>query len=153
MAIDSVSPPARSDAPFYLLAALAGMGTGWADVVVNDLLLTALLVLMACMLLGLLRPRLALAVGGGGGSVHPAERTGSLHDLDREAHAGAGVWIISGTACRVLPALTADRSCAAFWTICGRGSESSVQWSVASGQWPVILLTIMLPVLPGACKL
>ncbi len=57
MAIDSVSPPARSDAPFYLLAALAGMGTGWADVVVNDLLLTALLVLMACMLLGLLRPR------------------------------------------------------------------------------------------------
>jgi ABC-type multidrug transport system permease subunit len=46
-----------SDAPFYLLAALAGMGTGWADVMINDLLFTALLVLMACMLLGLLRPR------------------------------------------------------------------------------------------------
>src|ERR1700684_4626114 len=57
MTIDSASPPARSDAPFYLLAALAGMGTGWVDVAVNDLLFTALLVLMACMLLGLLRPR------------------------------------------------------------------------------------------------
>lgn len=50
-------PQNRSDAPFYLLAALAGMGTGWVDVVVNDLLFTALLVLSACMLLGLLRPR------------------------------------------------------------------------------------------------
>ncbi len=42
---------------FYLLAAGLGMGTGWADVVINDLLLTALLVLGSCMLLGLLRPR------------------------------------------------------------------------------------------------
>ncbi|MFZ0805903.1 MAG: hypothetical protein WAN03_06955 [Candidatus Sulfotelmatobacter sp.] len=42
---------------FYLLAALCGMGIGWADVVVDDLLFTALLVLMACMLLGLLRRR------------------------------------------------------------------------------------------------
>jgi hypothetical protein len=50
-------PPARSDAPFYVLAAAAGLGTGWVDVVVDDLLLTALLVLAACMLLGLLRPR------------------------------------------------------------------------------------------------
>jgi len=57
MTIDSVSPPARSDAPFYVLAALAGMGTGWADVAVNDLLFTALLVLMACILLGLMRPQ------------------------------------------------------------------------------------------------
>jgi len=57
MTTDSVSPRARSDAPFYLLAALAGVGTGWADVAVDDLLFTALLVLMACMLLGLLRPR------------------------------------------------------------------------------------------------
>ena len=40
-----------------MLAALFGMGAGWADVVVNDLLFTALLVLAACMLLGLLRPR------------------------------------------------------------------------------------------------
>ncbi len=43
--------------PFYVLAALAGIGTGWADVMIDDLLFTALLVLMACMLLGLLRPR------------------------------------------------------------------------------------------------
>jgi ABC-type multidrug transport system permease subunit len=47
----------KSDAPFYFLAALCGIGTGWADVVVNDLLFTALLVLASCMLLGLLRPR------------------------------------------------------------------------------------------------
>jgi ABC-type multidrug transport system permease subunit len=40
-----------------LLAALCGIGTGWADVVVNDLLFTALLVLASCMLLGVLRPR------------------------------------------------------------------------------------------------
>jgi ABC-type multidrug transport system permease subunit len=55
--IESDSPPGGSDAPFYLLAALAGIGTGWADVMIDDLLFTALLVLMACMLLGLLRPR------------------------------------------------------------------------------------------------
>jgi len=40
-----------------LLAAVCGIGTGWADVVVNDLLFTALLVVMACMLLGMLRPQ------------------------------------------------------------------------------------------------
>jgi ABC-type multidrug transport system permease subunit len=57
MTTDPVAPPVRSDGPFYLLAAVAGMGAGWADVAVNDLLFTALLVLMACMLLGLLRPR------------------------------------------------------------------------------------------------
>ncbi|MFZ0317598.1 MAG: hypothetical protein WAL56_00605 [Candidatus Sulfotelmatobacter sp.] len=48
---------AKSDALIYLLGALAGVGTGWVDVTVNDLLFTALLVLMACMLLGGLRPR------------------------------------------------------------------------------------------------
>ena len=46
-----------NDAPFYVLAALCGIGTGWADVAVNDLLFTALLVLSSCMLLGMLRPR------------------------------------------------------------------------------------------------
>lgn len=51
------SPPPSSELWFYLLAALCGIGTGAADVLVNDLLFTALLVLMACMLLGLLRPR------------------------------------------------------------------------------------------------
>ena len=33
------------------------MGAGWADVALNDLLFTALLVLASCMMLGLLRPR------------------------------------------------------------------------------------------------
>ena len=45
------------DTWFYLLAAVCGIGSGWADVAVNDLLFTALLVLMACILLGMLRPR------------------------------------------------------------------------------------------------
>ena len=45
------------DAFFYLLAAVCGIATGCADVGINDLLFTALLVLIACMLLGLLRPR------------------------------------------------------------------------------------------------
>jgi ABC-type multidrug transport system permease subunit len=57
MTTEPVSPRVRSDAPIYVLAAVAGIATGWADVAVNDLLFTALLVLMACMLLGLLRPR------------------------------------------------------------------------------------------------
>ena len=48
---------AGSDAWFYLLAALCGIGAGWADVAIDDLLFTALLVLSACMLLGMLRPR------------------------------------------------------------------------------------------------
>jgi len=45
------------DSRFYVLAALCGVGTGIADVVVDDLLITALLVLSACILLGILRPR------------------------------------------------------------------------------------------------
>ncbi|MCU1303895.1 MAG: hypothetical protein JWQ87_4179 [Candidatus Sulfotelmatobacter sp.] len=53
------SSQTRSDTPFYILAALAGIGTGWVDVIVDDLLFTALLVLSACMLLGVLRPRWA----------------------------------------------------------------------------------------------
>ncbi len=61
MTSETVSPQTRtqtkSDAVFYVLAALAGIGTGAVDVVVNDLLFTALLVLAACMLLGMLRPR------------------------------------------------------------------------------------------------
>ncbi|HYM76449.1 MAG TPA: hypothetical protein VE377_10775 [Candidatus Dormibacteraeota bacterium] len=48
--------PSR-DIWFYLLAALCGIGTGCADVAIDDLLFTALLVLASCMLLGLLRPR------------------------------------------------------------------------------------------------
>ena len=57
----------RRDAWLYLLAAVCGVGAGCADVAVDDLLFTALLVVMACMLLGILRPRRAwrwvLAVG------------------------------------------------------------------------------------------
>ncbi|HTW57004.1 MAG TPA: hypothetical protein VMD99_02615 [Terriglobales bacterium] len=41
----------------YLLAALCGLGAGWADVEVDDLLVTALLVLASCMALGLWRRR------------------------------------------------------------------------------------------------
>ena len=55
--METVSPRAKSDVPIYLLGAAAGVGTGWLDVTVNDLLFTALLVLMACMGLGVLRPR------------------------------------------------------------------------------------------------
>jgi TctA family transporter len=47
----------RGDFWFYPLAALCGIGTGLADITVNDLLFTALLVLSSCMLLGLLRSR------------------------------------------------------------------------------------------------
>jgi len=42
---------------FYLLGVACGIGTGYADVVVDDLLFTALLVLSSCLLLGMLRPR------------------------------------------------------------------------------------------------
>jgi len=47
----------RGDLPVYALAALCGIGTGWGDVVVDDLLFTALLVVVSCMVLGMLRPR------------------------------------------------------------------------------------------------
>jgi TctA family transporter len=47
----------KREAFFYLLAAVCGIGTGWVDVVVDDLLFTALLVLSSCILLGMLRPR------------------------------------------------------------------------------------------------
>jgi ABC-type multidrug transport system permease subunit len=43
------------DAPYYVLAALCGIATGCADVLVNDLLFTALIVLASCMVLGIMR--------------------------------------------------------------------------------------------------
>ncbi len=46
-----------SDGFYYLLAALSGVLAAWADIKVGDLLLTALVVLVANMLLGILRPR------------------------------------------------------------------------------------------------
>lgn len=42
----------------YALAVACGIGTGYADVIVDDLLFTALLVLSACIVLGMLRERL-----------------------------------------------------------------------------------------------
>ena len=57
MKSETDSPQHRSDIPIYLLAAFSGIATGWVDVVLNDLLFTALLALAACMLLGMLRPR------------------------------------------------------------------------------------------------
>jgi hypothetical protein len=42
---------------FYVLAALAGIGIGWVNVAVGDVPLTALLVVVASMLLAILRPR------------------------------------------------------------------------------------------------
>jgi ABC-type multidrug transport system permease subunit len=48
--------PPPSDAWFYAIAAACGIGTGIADVVINDLLFTALLVLASCIVLGILRP-------------------------------------------------------------------------------------------------
>ena len=47
---------AMRDIPFYVLAALLGIGAGILDVKIGDLLLTALLVLASTMLLGVLRP-------------------------------------------------------------------------------------------------
>ncbi len=45
------------DVFYYLLAVLAGVLAGWLDIKVGDLLLTAMAVLAACMLLGILSPR------------------------------------------------------------------------------------------------
>src|SRR5215831_3364986 len=50
-------PPAKHEWLFYLLGAACGIATGYADVVVDDLLFPALLVLSSCILLGMLRPR------------------------------------------------------------------------------------------------
>ncbi len=57
MTTKPISTGVRHDGLFYLLGALCGIGTGWADVALNDLLVTALLVVASCMLLGVLRPR------------------------------------------------------------------------------------------------
>jgi hypothetical protein len=45
------------DVFYYLLAAVFGALAGWVDIKVGDLLLTAMVVLVANMLLGILRPR------------------------------------------------------------------------------------------------
>ena len=47
----------ESDLVYYVLAAIFGVLAGWLDIKVGDLLLTAMMVLGANMLLGILRPR------------------------------------------------------------------------------------------------
>jgi hypothetical protein len=52
--------PARKaggDVFYYCLAALSGVAAGWVNIKVGDLLLTAMMVLAANMLLGVLSPR------------------------------------------------------------------------------------------------
>jgi hypothetical protein len=49
-------PGGTEDLGFYAAAAVAGAFAGWVDLKVGDLLLTALLVLAACMILGVWRP-------------------------------------------------------------------------------------------------
>lgn len=67
------TPGASCDAWFYLLAALCGICAGSADVAVDDLLFTALLVVLACMLLGMLLLVLAVALGFDGRRFHSAD--------------------------------------------------------------------------------
>ena len=60
MTQESSENPARKaarDRLYYALAALSGVLAGWLDIKVGDLLLTAMVVLMANMLLGFLSPR------------------------------------------------------------------------------------------------
>jgi hypothetical protein len=45
------------EASSYAMAAFFGAAAGWIDIKVGDLLLTAMIVLAACMLLGFLSPR------------------------------------------------------------------------------------------------
>jgi hypothetical protein len=45
------------DGGCYFLAAVSGIATGCANVAIQDPLLTALLVVSSCLLLGILRPR------------------------------------------------------------------------------------------------
>jgi hypothetical protein len=53
----STNKSSASDTLYYVLAVLAGVASGWVDIKVGDLLLTAMMVLAANMLLGFLRPR------------------------------------------------------------------------------------------------
>ena len=86
----------EGDSCFYLLAALCGIGAGWADVTINDLLFTALLVLASCMLLGSSAAAVAMALGGCGGGIHSVDRTRGLRHSNREAVAGADLRVVPG---------------------------------------------------------
>jgi hypothetical protein len=54
-----ILPEKKSDGDgfYYLLAVMLGVLAGWVNIKVGDLLLTAMVVLAACMLLGILSPR------------------------------------------------------------------------------------------------
>jgi len=54
-----ILPEEKSDGDgyYYLLAVMLGALAGWVNIKVGDLLLTAMVVLAACMLLGILSPR------------------------------------------------------------------------------------------------
>jgi hypothetical protein len=54
-----ILPEEESDGDgfYYLLAVMLGALAGWVNIKVGDLLLTAMVVLAACMLLGILSPR------------------------------------------------------------------------------------------------
>ena len=52
-----MSTAAKSDLPVYLAAVLLGISAGYLDARIGDLLLTALLVLLSTMVLGILRPK------------------------------------------------------------------------------------------------
>ena len=97
------------DVWFYLLAALCGIGAGWADVAINDLLFTALLVLASCMLLGLLRPRWPWRWVVVVGVFIPLTEVGRLFYAHGEADAGAGVWIVPRVSFRGLRGVMAGR--------------------------------------------
>jgi hypothetical protein len=58
-ASSEILPAGKSsgDRFYYLLAAMLGALAGWLDIKVGDLLLTAMVVLAANILLGILRPR------------------------------------------------------------------------------------------------
>lgn len=58
-ASNGILPKGKSggDGFYYLLAAMLGALAGWLDIKVGDLLLTAMVVLAANILLGILRPR------------------------------------------------------------------------------------------------
>lgn len=58
-ASSGILPKGKSggDSFYYLLAVLSGALAGWLDIKVGDLLLTAMVVLAANILLGILRPR------------------------------------------------------------------------------------------------
>ena len=49
-------PSGIKDLAFYVAAAVAGIFAGWVDLKMGDLLLTALVVLAPCMILGAWRP-------------------------------------------------------------------------------------------------